>query len=303
MCCPLRAVMGRRPITVREPRGKMTCSPHFVWFADDVALSRDIEAIPAPIAGLDPSRNREPAANAITGKPHWAEAELGEQLYAGGKSRREDQMTGRRMLLAALACAAIATTTYNAFADDATDATSPQEIGRQLKSRGLPLGTLPMGTASPLPSSAASPDVHAAPLVPGAPKSRGVPSTAAPPQTTAAAHPSVTLKAITVEPGSAKLKPDSLDVLRNLGIALNQIVKDGPKLLIEGHTDNKGTAAYNMELSMRRADAVKEYLVREMGVPADRLETVDKGFSEPANLGNPNAPENRRVVVVNLGAS
>jgi len=96
MCCPLRAVMGRRPITVREPRGKMTCSPHFVWFADDVALSRDIEAIPAPIAGLDPSRNREPAANEITGKPHWAEAELGEQLYAGGKSRREDQMTGRR---------------------------------------------------------------------------------------------------------------------------------------------------------------------------------------------------------------
>lgn len=229
-------------------------------------------------------------------KTSLGEAELGEQLYAGGKSRREDQMTGRRMLLAALACAAIATTTYGAFADDATDATSAQEIGRQLNSRGLP-----MGTASPLPSSAASPDVHAVPLVPGAPKSRGVPST--PPQTTPAAHPSVTLKAITFEPGSAKLKPESLDVLRNLGIALNQIIKDGPRLLIEGHTDNKGTAAYNMELSKRRADAVKNYLVREMGVPADRLETVGRGFSEPANPGNPNAPENRRVVVVNLGAS
>ena len=72
---------------------------------------------------------------------------------------------------------------------------------------------------------------------------------------------------------------------------------------IEGHTDKKGTAAYNMELSKRRAEAVKDYLVRAMGVPADRLETVGKGFSEPANPRNPNAPENRRVIVVNLGAS
>jgi outer membrane protein OmpA-like peptidoglycan-associated protein len=113
----------------------------------------------------------------------------------------------------------------------------------------------------------------------------------------------VTLNAITFEPGSAKLRRESRDELRNLGIALNQVVKDGPKLLIEGHTDKKGTAAYNMELSKRRAEAVKDYLVKEMGVPADRLETVGKGFAEPANPGNPSAPENRRVVVVNLGTS
>ena len=75
----------------------------------------------------------------------------------------------------------------------------------------------------------------------------------------------MTLNAITFEPGSAKLRRESRDELRNLGIALNQVVKDGPKLLIEGHTDKKGTAAYNMELSKRRAEAVKDNLVREMG--------------------------------------
>jgi OmpA-OmpF porin, OOP family len=91
--------------------------------------------------------------------------------------------------------------------------------------------------------------------------------------------------------------------LHNLGVALNQILKDEPKLLIEGHTDRKGAATYNLALSKHRADAVKDYLVREMGIPASRLETVGKGFSEPANPSNPYAPENRRVVVVNLGTS
>jgi outer membrane protein OmpA-like peptidoglycan-associated protein len=124
-----------------------------------------------------------------------------------------------------------------------------------------------------------------------------------PSPTPAGAHPSVTLRTITFEFGSARLEPGSIEQLRNLGIALNQLTTAEAKLLIEGHTDKKGTRAYNDELSKRRADAVKDYLVREMGVTADRLETVGKGFSEPANPKNPYAPENRRVVVVNIGAS
>src|SRR6516165_501639 len=127
-------------------------------------------------------------------------------------------MTGCRTLLAALTCTAIVITAFGALADGLTDATSPEEIGRQLKSRGLPFGALPMGTALPQPGSV-SPDVQAVPLVP--PRSRGMPLTAAPPQPTPAAHPSVTLEAITFEPRSAKLKPESIQELHNLGIALN----------------------------------------------------------------------------------
>jgi outer membrane protein OmpA-like peptidoglycan-associated protein len=127
---------------------------------------------------------------------------------------------------------------------------------------------------------------------------------AAPQSPPAAIAPgSVTLRAITFEFGSAQLKPQSIVELRNLGIALNREAKDEAKLLIEGHTDARGTRAYNDELSKHRADAVKDYLVNQMGVSADRLETVGRGSSEPANPGNPNGAENRRVVVVNLGAS
>jgi outer membrane protein OmpA-like peptidoglycan-associated protein len=118
-----------------------------------------------------------------------------------------------------------------------------------------------------------------------------------------AEYPKVTLRAITFEFGSAQLRPQSIEELHNLGIALNKVVKNEAKLSIEGHTDKKGTRAYNDELSKRRADAVRDYLVKEMGISPDRLETVGKGFSDPVNPRNPYAPENRRVVVVNIAAS
>jgi flagellar motor protein MotB len=47
---------------------------------------------------------------------------------------------------------------------------------------------------------------------------------------------------------------------------------------------------------------VKDYLVHETGVSPDRLRTIGKGFSEPVDMKNPYAAENRRVVVVNLGS-
>jgi outer membrane protein OmpA-like peptidoglycan-associated protein len=102
--------------------------------------------------------------------------------------------------------------------------------------------------------------------------------------------------------GSTQLTPGSSATLRNLGDALNHQLADQKSFLIEGHTDRKGTRAYNDELSKGRADAVKDYLVHETGVSSDRLQTVGKGYSEPANPKNPYAAENRRVVVVNTGS-
>lgn len=211
-------------------------------------------------------------------------------------------ITGHRMLLAVLTYAAIVVTGSSAVADNATGAQSPEEIGRQLKFRGLPsLGPAPVG-----PNPAVSPaNLSSSPPVPASREyiSRPIQPAASPPPRSQTGHPSVTLKAITFELGSAQLKPESIEELRNLGIALNQLLNNETKLLIEGHTDKKGTPAYNNDLSKRRADAVKDYLVKEMGVSVDRLETVGKGFSEPANARNPYAPENRRVVVINIGAS
>ena len=71
--------------------------------------------------------------------------------------------------------------------------------------------------------------------------------------------------------------------------------------MIEGHTDASGGMQHNIVLSRRRAEAVKDYLVREGHVAPSRLQTDGKGPKELANPANPYAPENRRVVVINLG--
>ena len=213
-------------------------------------------------------------------------------------------VTGYRMLLALLTCAVVVSPALRAVADETTGAQSPEEIIRQLTPRGLPhMGTTAPAGPNPAVSPANVPSALPAPVssVHSAPPTEPVGSLPSP--KLAGAHPSVTLRTITFEFGSARLEAGSIEQLRNLGIALNQLTTAEAKLLIEGHTDKKGTRAYNDELSKRRADAVKDYLVREMGVTADRLETVGKGFSEPANPKNPYAPENRRVVVVNIGAS
>jgi len=52
-------------------------------------------------------------------------------------------------------------------------------------------------------------------------------------------------------------------------------------ITVEGHTDRLGSQAYNQKLSMRRAEAVKSYLVSAGGVDAGRVSAVGKGESQP----------------------
>jgi len=69
---------------------------------------------------------------------------------------------------------------------------------------------------------------------------------------------------------------------------------------IGGHTNSVGGEAYNQDLSQRRAEAVKAYLVAN-GVPADRLKTVGYGSAQPLPGTDPASPENRRVMLTMLG--
>ena len=107
------------------------------------------------------------------------------------------------------------------------------------------------------------------------------------------------MQTIQFEFGSAKLRPESIETLHNLGNALNHGLSDQKLFVIEGHTDAVGSRPYNLELSRKRAEAVKDFLVNTMGVAPSRLEAVGKGSAEPANSRDPNAAENRRVVVIN----
>jgi len=68
---------------------------------------------------------------------------------------------------------------------------------------------------------------------------------------------------------------------------------------IEGHCDERGTAAYNIALGERRAKAVKEFLVN-MGISASRLSTVSYGEEKPIATGHNEAAwaQNRRAQFV-----
>jgi outer membrane protein OmpA-like peptidoglycan-associated protein len=67
---------------------------------------------------------------------------------------------------------------------------------------------------------------------------------------------------------------------------------------IVGHTDTVGSAAYNMSLSVQRADAVKVELVND-GLSADDIATSGRGFSDPLVPTGPGVrePQNRRAVI------
>jgi outer membrane protein OmpA-like peptidoglycan-associated protein len=74
-----------------------------------------------------------------------------------------------------------------------------------------------------------------------------------------------------------------------------RLLPEAKAVVIEGHTDAIGTAEYNEQLSLRRAEAVKHYLVASHRVDAQRLRTVGLGEKEPRPRTAPNAAQNRRV--------
>jgi outer membrane protein OmpA-like peptidoglycan-associated protein len=70
-------------------------------------------------------------------------------------------------------------------------------------------------------------------------------------------------------------------------------------ILIEGHTDDRGSDAMNQQLSQKRADAVREYL-ESRGVPAARMRSIGRGESNPiaSNESAEGRANNRRVEVI-----
>ena len=75
--------------------------------------------------------------------------------------------------------------------------------------------------------------------------------------------------------------------------------ESGAPILIVGHTDTSGSQAYNLRLSLRRADAVKGGLIQN-GVPAEMITVSGKGEDEPmVQTGDGvKEPQNRRAVII-----
>ena len=89
-------------------------------------------------------------------------------------------------------------------------------------------------------------------------------------------------------PGLVKEHPfgtagaDQMEALKRIVEAVKEDYKG--KILVEGHADVTGSPAANMELSKRRALAVKDYLVKN-GIAASRIEISYKGQDDPVILG------------------
>lgn len=105
---------------------------------------------------------------------------------------------------------------------------------------------------------------------------------------------------ITFETNSATLTARSRESLEVVGQALASSKLAPFRFAIEGHADPRGNPAANLALSQARADSVRAYLVNTMKIDAARLDAVGKGDRELMNKANPDAPENRRVTIVNL---
>ena len=107
----------------------------------------------------------------------------------------------------------------------------------------------------------------------------------------------LTLSDVLFDTAAATLKPGAASAIDRLAKYLEQ--NQESRVIIEGHTDSRGSEAYNEDLSQRRAQAVADELVTR-GISSDRLEVIGRGEGFPvANNGtDAGRQQNRRVEIV-----
>lgn len=106
---------------------------------------------------------------------------------------------------------------------------------------------------------------------------------------------------IQFELNSAEISPAARPSIDALGTALQNGQLKSSSFLLAGHTDATGAPAYNQTLSERRAEAVRKLLIDEFKLSTGQFIAVGYGPERLKDSKNPNARENRRVQVVNLG--
>jgi peptidoglycan-associated lipoprotein len=102
------------------------------------------------------------------------------------------------------------------------------------------------------------------------------------------------IKPVFFEYDSSDITPEGKGILDGNAVALKKY--SSWTITIEGHSDERGTAEYNLALGERRAVAARAYLV-SLGIPAERLRTVSYGKEFPFEPGHDEAAwsKNRRA--------
>jgi outer membrane protein OmpA-like peptidoglycan-associated protein len=98
--------------------------------------------------------------------------------------------------------------------------------------------------------------------------------------------------------GHSELLPAAKSKLDQVATALN-VSESASKIIVQGYTDSRGSAALNQDLSTRRAESVKDYLVSK-GVAGERLSSEGLGPSNPVadNETAEGRANNRRVEII-----
>ncbi|HKK08937.1 MAG TPA: OmpA family protein [Gemmatimonadota bacterium] len=96
---------------------------------------------------------------------------------------------------------------------------------------------------------------------------------------------------------SAEIRPDNFSLLTKVQRVLREFPDQS--VVIAGHTDSRGNDDYNQELSTRRAEAVREYLMANMALSGDRVSAKGFGESQPIATNDTEAgrAKNRRIDV------
>jgi OOP family OmpA-OmpF porin len=109
---------------------------------------------------------------------------------------------------------------------------------------------------------------------------------------------SISLYGIFFDTDKADIKPESEPTLKEIA----KLLTDAPQMsvIVVGHTDSQGAFDYNIDLSARRANAVKAELAAKYGIAADRLVAAGAGMMAPvaSNDDEKGRAKNRRVVLV-----
>jgi outer membrane protein OmpA-like peptidoglycan-associated protein len=115
----------------------------------------------------------------------------------------------------------------------------------------------------------------------------------------ASSKPKIDLE-INFDFNSATIRASSMPSVQALGQALSDPKLKGSTFVVAGHTDGVGGESFNQELSERRADTIKRYLVDNYHIASGDLVTVGYGKTKLKDAQDPTDAINRRVQVVNM---
>lgn len=108
----------------------------------------------------------------------------------------------------------------------------------------------------------------------------------------------MSLNAISFRSAKSTIEPASFPVLAKVGDAIKLF--PAASLTVEGHTDNQGSDSSNLLLSQDRADAVRQYLISNLGVEAEKISSIGYGKARPIanNDTESGRSRNRRIDIV-----